>query len=204
VDDPNVREQSLLAVVESMRGAAFEGWLAAGTSRQGSLMYLSDVALVFSDVVGSTTLLFNLGDDVYDVVLRHHFERARELVAQFGGLEINTAGDGLFCAFHTVPDAFAYALALWAQPGDPRITVRAGIHCGLARGRGGDLCGRTVHFASRVMNQAVGSEVWLSDEAKAHLDRRALSGGLPQLEEFSGCTLKNVPGTWRLWRVARR
>jgi class 3 adenylate cyclase len=202
VDDTKVLEPPLLAIVEAMRGEAFEGWLATGTSRQGSRMYLSEVALVFSDVVGSTTLLFDIGDDVYDVVLRHHFERARELVSQYGGLEIDTAGDGLFCAFRTVPDAVAYALALWAQPGDPRITVRAGIHYGPTKFRGTSFCGRTVHFASRVMSQAVGSEVWLSDEAKEHLDSSKLPGGPPQLEEFPACTLKNVPGTWRLWRVA--
>jgi class 3 adenylate cyclase len=195
-------EPHLLAVVEAMRGEAFETWLVQGPTRQNDKrMYLPEVALVFSDVVGSTKLLFDLGDDVYDEALRNHFVRARELIARHRGLEVDTAGDGLFCAFRSVADALAYALALWSEPGDPRLTVRAGIHYGMTKFRGSNFCGRTVHFASRVMSQAAGAEVWLSDEAKGYLERSDPPVVIPPLEEFPTCALKNVPGTWRLWRV---
>lgn len=203
MDYVEILEPPLMSVVEAMRGAAFEGWLAEGSRYgTGQNLYLPEVALVFSDVVGSTALLFELGDDVYDSIMQAHFDRARFLLGVCDGLEIDTAGDGLFCAFRNVSDAVGYAQSLSADTGDSRIRIRAGIHSGQTKFRGRSFCGKTVHFASRVMSHAVGAEIWLSDDSKRELRTLESQFKELELEEFPECTLKNIPGTWRLWRVA--
>jgi class 3 adenylate cyclase len=66
------------------------------------------VALAFTDMVGSTTLLYQVGDDAYNAILAAHLKRARQLISSFRGREINTTGDGILCAFLQVPEAVGF------------------------------------------------------------------------------------------------
>src|SRR5262245_6472642 len=66
-------------------------------------------ALVFTDVVGSTNLLIDVGDEAYATIITAHIDRARLLIAEKRGEEVDTAGDGIFCIFYDVISAFEYA-----------------------------------------------------------------------------------------------
>lgn len=57
------------------------------------------VALLFTDLVGSTALLAHLGDDAAEELRRTHFGLLRQAVAQAGGEEVKTLGDGLMVFF---------------------------------------------------------------------------------------------------------
>ncbi len=62
------------------------------------------VALLFTDVVGSTALKQQLGDKVGLELLHCHHELVRDALSQFAGAhEIKTAGDSFFIAFPTPP-----------------------------------------------------------------------------------------------------
>src|SRR5215475_8813454 len=93
------------------------------------------VTFLFTDIEGSTRLLQHLGD-TYATVLGEHQDLLRQAFAEYGGVEIDTAGDGFFVAFPTAPAAVAAAAAAtralvahpWPEGG--ALHVRMGLHTG--------------------------------------------------------------------------
>src|SRR5439155_15895285 len=88
------------------------------------------LAIIFTDVVGSTVLSGRLGDETMYKVWGAHFGRSRQLIADHGGCPIKSLGDGDMAVFKTVEAALDYALALQADPGHSELNLRAGIHIG--------------------------------------------------------------------------
>jgi class 3 adenylate cyclase len=50
--------------------------------------------LLFTDIVGSTDRLRDLGDAAWAALLARHHEVIRAVLAAHGGREVNTVGDG--------------------------------------------------------------------------------------------------------------
>src|SRR6476659_5305002 len=59
----------------------------------------SFVTIMFTDVVGSTTLYDRFGDDEADARRARHFAVLREVVASHDGREVKSTGDGLMVTF---------------------------------------------------------------------------------------------------------
>ncbi len=104
-------------------GQTLQEW--AGTSRI--------FALVFTDIVDSTKLANELGDERWIDLFLKHCARARELMPKYNGHEIKTIGDSFMVIFRTALDAMDFLLALVSNTGDERLSIRAGIHVGSAR-----------------------------------------------------------------------
>jgi class 3 adenylate cyclase len=93
------------------------------------------VTLVFTDIEGSTRLLASFASR-YEEVLSAHRRVLRDAFRSHGGVEVDTQGDALFCAFARAQDAIAGAVA--AQQGlssydfgeGVEVRVRMGIHTG--------------------------------------------------------------------------
>lgn len=128
------------------------------------------VALLFTDIVDSTTLGNQLGDEQWIEVLLVHFARARELMKTYDCFEIKIIGDSFMVAFRTAVDALDFALAFHADTGDERVKIRAGIHVGPVRIIGDDMYGMMVNYTKRVESTDNSSWVVLSNEAKNHID----------------------------------
>src|SRR5207248_10772968 len=111
-----------------------------------------------------------LGDETMFKVWGAHFGRSRQLIADHGGCPVKSLGDGDMAVFKTVEAALDYALALHADPGRPELRLRAGIHIGPVQVLADDVRGREVSFAARVVGVNKGAEIWLSNEAKKHID----------------------------------
>ena len=95
------------------------------------------VALLFTDLVGSTAMLHRLGDDAGEHVLRACLDLLREPVRSFGGREVKSLGDGLLAAFPTTTAALSSAVAMLralerhnALPGSVPLIIRIGVHAG--------------------------------------------------------------------------
>src|SRR5579864_1298566 len=69
------------------------------------------IAVVFTDLVGSTELMSRLGEAAADEVRREHFALLRAAVAEHGGREVKNLGDGLMLVFDGVTGALACAVA---------------------------------------------------------------------------------------------
>ena len=71
------------------------------------------LALVFTDIVGSTELNDAIKDERMNTVRRAHFARSRKLIKAYGGCEIKTVGDAFLVAFRSTDKALDYAIGGW-------------------------------------------------------------------------------------------
>jgi class 3 adenylate cyclase len=131
------------------------------------------VTLLFSDIVGSTALNEEVGDQRWIELLRIHNSIVREQFALHGGFEVKSSGDGFMVAFSSARRGVACAVGIQRalakhateNPTDA-IHVRIGLHTGEAIGMEGDFYGRHVNFAARVGAAADGGEILVSSLLK--------------------------------------
>jgi predicted ATPase/class 3 adenylate cyclase len=156
------------------------------------------VALLFTDIEGSTRLLERLGD-TYGAVLRRHRDLLAGAFAVHGGVVVETEGDALFVAFGKPTAAVAAAIdgqrAIRAEtwPPDAPVRVRMGLHCGEVEEAGRGYVGMAVHVAARVSAAAHGGQILIT-EVTARL------GGDPDTLDLGRHRLKDV-GEFRLLQI---
>ena len=161
------------------------------------------LAIVFTDVVGSTALGEEIRDESMNEVRRAHFVQSRKLIAELKGREIKTIGDSFMAAFKSADAALDYACALQERTGHPQVKVRAGIHIGPMQVEEGDVFGGAVNFAARVVGAIKGAEIWLSDRAKE--DIAGLGSAKHQRlkwEKHEAVEMKGFSGKFTLWAIA--
>ncbi len=128
------------------------------------------LALVFSDVVGSTPYFARFGDEAGRKLQQRHFDLLNAVIAPEGGRIIDTAGDGAFMCFDSVTSAARAMVQLQRaivkdndnRAQDHRMNVRVGIHVGPVLTDGVEVSGDAVNFASRVSSSAGAGEIRLS------------------------------------------
>jgi class 3 adenylate cyclase len=202
------------SLVESMDLAAdhhrdFEAFVLSANAETHSSRFVEwagdervTLAIVFTDVVDSTALGERMRDERMYEVRQIHFTQSRELIAQYKGHEIRTIGDSVMAAFRSVAAALDYARGLCADPGMPELRLRAGIHIGPLQIEEGDVFGRTVNFAARVVGAIKGAGIWLSEQAKADIDALgARRHEQLQWQRHEKIELKGFAGAFTLWSV---
>jgi class 3 adenylate cyclase len=122
------------------------------------------VAIMFSDIVGSTELNERIGDRAFVRMIGKHDKSVRRLVDKHDGYVVKSQGDGFMVAFAHAEQAVRCGIdiqrSLQKRPNG--IRVRIGIHSGKSVLRGDDLFGRNVAMAARVAGQADGGEILIS------------------------------------------
>jgi class 3 adenylate cyclase/DNA-binding SARP family transcriptional activator len=137
---------------------------------------------MFTDIVGSTTLLEAVGDTAWDHLLRWHDQTLRSLFAEHDGIEVNRIGDGFFVAFDRPDAAVGCAVEIQRALARHRVDhgfapgVRIGLHAAEATREGSDYQGRGVHEAARIAGTANGDEILVSAPVATHADGWPLSG----------------------------
>ncbi len=166
-------------------------------------------ALLLTDVVDSTRISEELGDERMARLGAAHDRAARDLLATFGGREIDKS-DGFLFLFDSAEDAVSYALAYHRALSrlGPPLKARVGIHVGpvtlrenfpedVERGaKPMELEGLAKSTAARVMAVAGGGQTLASADAVATLGdvvRRASAAG-----GAAGGTMVRSCGYWRL------
>ena len=124
---------------------------------------------LFTDIVGSTRLLENLGDERWSKLLALHDKLVRTRIVESGGDVIKQTGDGFFASFDdpgaAIDAAVAIQRALQSEVFAPE--VRIGAHAGTAFKTGAsfsDYGGQSVHVAARIGAAAGAGEVLVSRE----------------------------------------
>jgi class 3 adenylate cyclase len=129
--------------------------------------------IVFTDLMGSTSLLNEVGEPAYMVLLTEHDLIVRRALVAARGREVKHTGDGLMASFDDVDRALSCAIAI--QDGfdarntttdGPALRVRIGMAAGEPVDRGDDLFGSTVNLASRICDAADGGQILVSDVVK--------------------------------------
>jgi class 3 adenylate cyclase len=165
-------------------------------SREASELERVLATVLFTDIVGSTERLAEVGNAGWrDTVERHHAV-VRALLARFRGTEIDTAGDGFFASFDGPARAIRCAQAIVEGVRSLGLEVRAGLHTGECEVIDGKVGGMAVNIGARVGAVAEPSEVLVSQTVKDLV----VGSGL-EFEDRGEHVLKGVDGPWRLYRV---
>ncbi|MGE0786273.1 MAG: adenylate/guanylate cyclase domain-containing protein [Sandaracinaceae bacterium] len=151
----------------------FVDLFATEAPRSGVDLTVSHLALLFSDLVGSTALYERVGDARAFAVVEDHFRLMTEAIRDHGGAIIKTMGDAVMAAFTSDAEAVAAARAMIerhdaAHP-DDGLGVKIGVYggpCLAVRANDRlDYFGTTVNLAARLQAQAKASEIVVSRAA---------------------------------------
>ena len=153
--------------------------------------------VMFTDIVGSTEMVSQLGDRAWREVLQKHHALVRRQLVRFSGREIDTAGDGFFATFDGPARAIRCACAITDVVRDLGLQVRAGLHTGECEIVDGKVGGIAVHIGARVAGAAAPGEVLVSGTV-----RDIVAGSGITFEVRGEHELKGIPGAWRLYSVS--
>ena len=150
------------------------------------------VAVMFSDIVDSTRLAEEVGDDEWTGVVSRYREFVRAAFAARGGEEVGTQGDGFLAQFPSPADAVLCAVDIQRDVRDVAaaglgLQLRIGVHAGEAVHDDGDLIGRVVNLASRVTGEAEPGEILVTEPVADYV------GGQLQLRDRGLRQLRGVP-----------
>jgi class 3 adenylate cyclase len=153
--------------------------------------------VLFTDIVGSTEKLTELGDARWRELVGEHHARVRRELSRFRGRELDTAGDGFFASFDGPARAIRCACAIGNAVRDLGIDIRAGLHTGECEVIDGKVGGIAVVIGARVAGNASPGEVLVSSTVKD-----LVAGSGLAFEDRGTRELKGIPGEWRLYAVA--
>jgi class 3 adenylate cyclase/pimeloyl-ACP methyl ester carboxylesterase len=149
--------------------------------------------VMFTDIVDSTRVAAEMGDQRWRAVLDSHDRVVRDQLRRFRGLEVNTTGDGFVARFDGPARAVRCALAIAQEARYLGIEIRSGLHTGECELRNGDIAGLAVHVAARVSSCAGPGDVFVS-RTVADL---VVGSGLTFYDRGDHL-LKGVAGEWRI------
>jgi class 3 adenylate cyclase len=161
---------------------------------------IRDIALLFTDIRGSTALYQRIGDLNAFQLVQQHFDLLRETTVHHGGAIVKTIGDAVMAAYPDASLAVRAALDMLGaierfnedQPERP-VSLKIGIHHGAAiavtLNDELDYFGQTVNIASRVQEMADAAEIWITEAVWSYPGVQALLEPYPaepRTAEFHG------------------
>ncbi|MBT4101373.1 MAG: hypothetical protein HOM68_11220 [Gemmatimonadetes bacterium] len=150
----------------------FRDLFAAEALRPGERISVGNLAVLFTDLYGSTQIYSNIGDATAFGVVMSHFDVLRDAVNQEDGAVIKTMGDSVMAVFRHPVQALRAVLAAQEQlAGDKGelsgLRLKAGIHWGpcisVTLNGSLDYFGTTVNVAARLQGLSEGDDVVVSD-----------------------------------------
>jgi class 3 adenylate cyclase len=131
------------------------------------------VALIFTDLAGSTALYARRGDPRAYHLVRLHFDALFFVVDGCGGAVVKTIGDAILAVFQTPYAALEAAFAMQQAitdlndsrglVGDERLILKLGLHSGpclnVTLNDRPDYFGSTVNIAARVQGVSKGNDI---------------------------------------------
>jgi len=136
------------------------------------------MAVMFTDMVGSTDMTQAKGDQAAQVIVRRHNSIVRAALAEYGGKQIKHTGDGIMAAFPSPASAVEATVAIQRAVSanntrfpDQALHLRIGINAGEPIEEEEDLFGATVQLAARVCAAAGTDQIYCTNVVKE------LSGG---------------------------
>jgi class 3 adenylate cyclase len=145
------------------------------------------LAVMFTDLEGSTRLMERFGEAAALALVRRHFALLRIAVAEHHGHEVKSLGDGLMVVFGGVPDAVACAAAMQeavVREG-AQVGLRIGIHAGEPVQEENDYFGMPVIIARRLCDAAAAGQTLVSEHVAQLVAER-------EFEALGGITLKGL------------
>src|SRR5262249_47513985 len=146
--------------------------------RPGDEVAVGRIALLFSDLKGSTALYQSIGDASAYHLVRDHFAFMARVIRDHEGAIVKTIGDAVMAAFVSPVQAVAAAIDIQRQTAafnreshvedgtSPPIVIKLGVHSGatiaVTLNDRLDYFGSTVNMAARLQGQSDGGDIVLS------------------------------------------
>ena len=150
--------------------------------------------VLFTDIVGSTQLAAQLGDQAWRELLERHNTVVRAEIEKYRGRVVDTQGDGFLATFDGPARSITAAQSIIAALQPLGISVRAGVHTGEIEIVGDDVAGLAVHIGARVGALADTGEVLVSRTVKD-----LVAGSGIDFQDRGLHALKGVPDEWQLY-----
>ena len=183
--------------------------------RPGDNAEIDWIAVMFTDLKGSTELYDALGDAPAYNLVRDHFSFLSDRVQRNHGFVVKTVGDAIMAAFSRPDHAVRAALAIQDDvasfnaargAGATPIVLKLGLHAGpciaVTTGDALDYFGATVNVAARLENQCRGGEVIVSEDVAGDAETAAALADRTQIEETA--MLRGVSAPVRFVRITGR
>jgi class 3 adenylate cyclase len=171
------------------------------------------MALLFTDLAGSTALYAQRGDPRAYHLVRLHFGELFNAADRNSGTVVKNIGDAVMAAFQTPAEALAAALAMQADiavlnrrerlAGDEALILKVGLHSGpclnVTLNDRPDYFGTTVNIAARVQGLSRGGDVVFTDAIRHDAEAMALIHHQPL--ETTQTKLKGIEGDLTVHRL---
>jgi class 3 adenylate cyclase len=152
------------------------------------------VAVLMTDLVGSTAMADRLGPEATEELRAEHFGLLREALERTAGREVKTLGDGLMAVFDSAARSLACAVQM-QQAVEARnrrtgeqLGVRIGVSLGDTTVEGGDYFGEPVVESARLCAHAAGGQIVVN----ALVRKVAGSRGGHSFQDLGGLELKGI------------
>jgi class 3 adenylate cyclase len=162
------------------------------------------LAIAFFDVEGYTEFTAVHGDHAGLQLADSLLEIAEQLIAGADGRVIKRVGDGVIASFGSADSALRCAVgvrrALSARaemdPEAPIAAAKIALHWGTPLRRDDDLYGNDVNLAARMVDQAKGGQILVSDPLRRELGDVPPPPPMKKAGKASGKGLKERPALW--------
>jgi class 3 adenylate cyclase len=195
---------------------AFRDLFADAVLRPGDQVQIRRVALMFTDIRGSSALYNRVGDARAYSWVREHYAVLTGAVREHDGAVVKTIGDAVMAAFSSPANGLAAALAICERIAefDQRlkaetgaigtIQVKIGLHCGpciaVTLNDRLDYFGQTVNLAARLQGESRGGDIVISEAMASEPELSVMLAELTTVVESA--TVKGFPEMVALRRIA--
>ncbi len=155
------------------------------------------VAVLMTDLVGSTAMADRVGPQAAEELRTEHFALLRGALERTGGSEVKNLGDGLMVVFDSAVQSLACAVAMQRaievrnRRAAEQLGVRIGVSLGEATAEDGDYFGEPVVESARLCARAEGGQIILNSLV------RQLAGSRDghSFKPLGGLELKGISGS---------
>jgi class 3 adenylate cyclase len=173
---------------------------------------VGSLAILFTDLLGSTQLYNEIGDAPAFGAVMNHFTVLRRAIDEGGGALVKTIGDAVMAVFRDPAGAVRAALRAQAELAAPAaegvqpLHLRAGIHLGpciaVTLNDRLDYFGSTINLAARLEGLSSGSDVVISEPVCRDPRVEELLAGELRAEPFEAPLKGFDEARFSLFRVA--
>jgi len=153
---------------------ALDGWNSkSGAAGGGEETLSGTIAVMFTDIVGSTAMTQNHGDEAAQEVVRTHNRIVRAALTTYHGREVKHTGDGIMASFANTANSVGAAIYIQrktyeSNKNNPKVPlgIKIGINAGEPIVEDDDLFGTTVQLSARIVDKAGNYEIFVSEIVK--------------------------------------
>jgi len=163
------------------------------------------IAVMFTDIVGSTNMTQTHGDAAAQEVVRRHNRIVRQALTTYGGREVKHTGDGIMASFANVASSVEAAIFIQRKVAAENATskiplgLKIGINAGEPIVEDDDLFGTTVQLSARICDKGTNYQILVSETVKAICLGKSLNFAARGTREMKGFK-EPIPLFEALWR----